>query len=196
MNLFARVVVFVGAFVLPQQVTAQAYDPRQCSYQFLPPGELKAFCEGYRSGDGARCGMYLSMGSSLREGHACREGIAAHAREQQARDKSAGIQDAKQPAAAPTRPAAGNPQNRGVTLSPDVGYVCSDGSQLRLEHCQSESPDAICLVQNLHLPLRNGLIVRTPANRRDLMARLQACQPRGVLIDQNGRVTLTNDISR
>ena len=196
MNGFGKSFALIGMCVLPQAVTGQAYDPRQCSSQFMPPGELKAFCEGYRSGDGARCGVYMSMGSSLREGQACREGVAAHAREQQARGNSAVTQEPKRPATVAARPAAGNPQTRGVLLSPDVGYACPDGSQLRYFACQDESADSICTVQNLHLPLQNGLILRTPTTRRELIARLQACQPRRVVIDGNGHPRLTDEVRR
>jgi hypothetical protein len=124
MSSFARVCALISALVLPQALTAQTFDTGQCSYQFLPPGELKAFCEGYRTGDGARCGTYMGMGSSLREGQACREGVAAHAKEQQARHNAAGSQAPKRPASAATRPVAPD-GTRMATASPSTTTASS-----------------------------------------------------------------------
>jgi hypothetical protein len=122
---YARLVALVSVLVLSQTVAAQDYDPRQCSSQFLPPGDLKAFCEGYRTGDGALCGIHMGMGSSVRDGQACREGVAARARQQEeARPNAAGNQEPQLPANRATTPAAGNTPDRRVTTTASSSPPC------------------------------------------------------------------------
>jgi hypothetical protein len=189
MKFYGCILVLIGAFVLPQAITAQTYDPRQCESGFVAGDDYRAFCEGYRSRD---CTRYITPISPSKDFAACQEGTSASFSGHQAREKPVGNQALKP--AGVTPPSKGT--NRPVTLSPDVGYQCPDGSQLRVVSCYSEAGDANCAVENLHLPLRNGFQLRTSELRRDLVARLQGCQPRGVAIDQKGVVSLTGAVRR
>lgn len=76
-----------------------------------------------------------------------------------------------------------------VSLSPDLGYQCPDGTQWHVMYCRDSADDANCAVLQLDQPLRNGFQVRTNERRGDMVRRLQACEARNVVLDQ-GMVTL------